>query len=134
MIDFDKLKNIYNENCLKCGGNFNKALNICDNCKSENNNRISSFTLKKHKAIQYRNADMNNKNVVVATLKDSQGNYKKIIVPPNSQIAMRVISNIDSNITDFLEDGLTNQKLIDYSLFKLMNIGNEKYYILKSLL
>lgn len=134
MIDIEKLKQSNSEKCLNCGGSFNKILNVCEDCKSKDNTRMSRKALKRHKAIKYINADINNKHVLIATLKDSDGDSKKIIVTPNSQIANRVISNIDSGITDFLEEGLMNQKLIDYSLFRTISIGGEECYILKSIM
>lgn len=122
------------EECLNCGGEFNKHFNLCANCKSQDNSGSINFKKLKYKPIEYREGDINNQHVVIVTVKNSTLGTITLIVPFNSQIANRVKSYVDNGITDYLEDGLTQDYLINITDFTKKLIDGEIYFILNDLL
>lgn len=123
-----------NEECLKCGGKFNTQFNLCVDCKSRDNSVQINLKHLKYKAIEYKEGDMNNQHVVIVTVKNSDLGIIKFIVHYNSQIANRVQYYVDNGITDFLEDGLTQEYLINIADFSKNVINGEIYLVLKGLL
>lgn len=121
------------EECLKCGGDFNKHYNLCPDCKSQDNSGEINLKHLKYKALEYREGDMNNNHIVVVTVKNSAIGTIKLIVPHNSQIANRVQYYVDNGITDYLEDGLTQETLINIADFTKNVIDGEIYLVLKTL-
>lgn len=122
------------EECLNCGGEFNKHFNLCANCKSQDNSGSINFKKLKYKPIEYREGDMNNQHVVIVTVKNSTLGTIMLIVSFNSQIANRVKYYVDNGITDYLEDGLTQDYLINITDFTKKLIDGEIYFILNDLL
>lgn len=122
------------EECLKCGGGFNKHFNLCADCKNQDNSGAINLKQLKYKAVEYREGDMNNQHIVIVTVKNSALGTKKFIVPYNSQIANRVQYYVDNGIRDFLEDGLTQEYLINIADFSKNVINGEIYLVLKGLL
>lgn len=123
-----------NEICVKCGGEFNKHFNLCGDCKSRDNSGEIDMKYLKYKAIEYREGDINNQHIVIVTVKNSALGIIKYIVPYNSQIANRVIYYVDNGISDFLEDGLTQDYLININDFSKNVINGDVYLVLKELL
>lgn len=118
-----------NEECLKCGGKFNKHFKLCVDCKSKDNSGEINLKQLKYKAVEYREGDMNNHHIVVVTVKNSAIGTIKLIVPYSSQIANRVKYYVDNGITDYLEDGLTQEYLINIADFTKNVIDGEIYLI-----
>ncbi|MCK8143333.1 hypothetical protein MW871_15690 [Flavobacterium sp. I-SCBP12n] len=111
----------FDENCDVCGHIFT---NIIDFSNREN----------KHKAISYKIAELNGYEVLVSTLNNYDKGNIQFIVEADSQLALRIKYFVHNNKADFLENGLTQYKLIDYEDFILMELENEEYYIHKNLL
>jgi hypothetical protein len=123
-----------NEKCFKCGGKFNKHFNLCADCKSQDNSSSLDLKYLKYKALEYSEGDMNNHHIVVVTVVNNFLGTLKFIVPYNSQIANRVQYYVDNGIRDFLEDGLSQDYLINISDFRKNIINNEIYLVLKELM
>lgn len=123
-----------NEECLKCGGEFNKHFSLCADCKNTDNSGTIDFKQVKYKAVEYIEGDMNNHHIVIVTVKNYALGTIKFIVPYNSQIANRVKYYVDNGIRDFLEDGLTQEYLININDFSKNVINGEIYLVLKGLL
>lgn len=123
-----------NEICVKCGGKFNLHFNLCIDCKSNDNSGKIDMKYLKYKAIEYREGDINNQHIVIVTVKNSALGTMKFIVPYNSQIANRVKFYVDNGIRDFLEDGLTQEYLININDFSKNVINGETYLVLKGLI
>ncbi|WP_091147440.1 hypothetical protein [Flavobacterium caeni] len=124
-----------NEECINCGGKFNLRFKLCVDCKSRDNSRPNqNINDKKHKAIEYREGDLNQKHIVVVTVHNSFFGEIKLIVPYNSQIANRVIYFVENGIRDYLENGLSQDYLINYSEFTQLKISGDDYFVFKSIL
>ena len=123
-----------NEKCINCGGNFNKHFNLCVDCKSRDNTRKAGVKVNRHKAIEYRNGDMNEHHILVVTVENSMFGVIKLIVPYESQIANRVMYYVDNGIRDYLEEGLSQENLIRISDFTQKVINREEYFVLSELL
>ena len=83
----------------------------------------------KHRAIGYTIGELNGQEVFITTLNNSKGKILKFIVKTDSQIAMRVKFFIHNNNSDFLENGLIQDCLIEYGHFIVMELQNEEYYV-----
>ncbi|SDS35884.1 hypothetical protein [Christiangramia echinicola] len=99
----------------------------------ESNSKLSQNKNLKHILINYRKGELNNKEVVIITLRNSLG-AKNYIVPNNSQLAMRSQYYWINNIKDSLEEGLTQEKLVNPESFIELNINGEVYQVNKELI
>ncbi len=122
------------EEWFKCGGKFNKHFKFCADCKSQDNSGEINLKYLKYKAVEYREGDMNNHHIVLVTVVNNTLGTLKFIVPYNSQIANRVQYYVDNGIRDYLEEGLSQDYLINISDFRKNIINDETYLVLKELL
>jgi len=123
-----------NEKCLNCGETFNIHFSLCVSCKSRDNSKKAGKVLYRHKAIEYRDGDMNNHHILVVTVENSLFGEIKLIVPYKSQIANRVMYYVDNGIRDYLEDGLIQENLINFKEFSLTKLNSEDFFIYSELL
>ncbi|WP_300435916.1 hypothetical protein [Christiangramia sp.] len=99
----------------------------------ESNKKLFQDKNLKHILINYRKGDLNNKEVVIITLRNSLGE-KDYIVPNTSQLAMRSQYYWINNIKNYLEEGLTQEKLVNPKNFIELNINGEIYQVNKELI
>lgn len=91
----------------------------------------------KYRAIGYSKGEMDNKNIMMADLKNDDNVIMKFAIPLDSQIANRIEYFVINGDKGYLEDGLIQDKLIDLKDFRLvfMNINgiNENINVHKDL-
>lgn len=116
--------------CSRCSNEVNEFDDNCDVCGHVFNNKIDySNKENKHRAISYTIGEFNGREVFITTLNNPKRGILKFIVETDSQIAMRVKYFIHNNNSDFLENGLMQDSLIEYEDFIVMELQNEEYYI-----
>jgi RNA polymerase subunit RPABC4/transcription elongation factor Spt4 len=122
--------------CSKCGFHVDEFDEFCNDCGHEfiNNNIGSSLNSEKHKAIDYTEGRFNNYNVLYITLENPLKGLLNFIVPETSQIALRTKYYVFNGDSNFLEDGLYQEKLIEMEIFENMVLQNKRYFVDKKLL
>lgn len=122
--------------CSNCGNQVNEFDDYCQICGKtfDETHEFENYE-NKFKAIDYSEGDFNDNTVIIATLQNSKIGINRFIVPNNSQIAMRVKYYVINGNTNFLEDGLVQDKLIDLSQFEKIEFDNDnEYFVEKTLL
>lgn len=117
--------------CSKCGTEVDQFDDYCQICgrQFQSNYIEAGATHNKFKALDYSDGDFNNKQIVIATLNNSIIGTKKFIVSSDSQIAKRVKYFVINGNSNFLEDGLMQDRLVDMEKFVKLRLNGDDYFV-----
>jgi len=120
--------------CSKCESHVEETDEVCDVCGRILDNYSGENVEHKFIALDFSEGEFNRKSVVVATLKNYKLGTQKFIVASKSQIAMRVKYFVINGNPNFLEDGLMQDKLIEFDEFEKLTLNDEDYFVEKILM
>ena len=120
--------------CSKCESHVEETDEVCDVCGKHLENYQEENIENKFIALDFSEGEFNKKSVVVATLKNHKLGNQKFIVSSKSQIAMRVKYFVINGNPNFMEDGLMQDKLIDFDDFEKLKLNDENYFVEKILM
>jgi hypothetical protein len=120
--------------CSKCESHVEETAEVCDVCGKILGNYSEENGEDKFIALDFSEGEFNKKSVVVATLKNYKLGNQKFIVSSKSQIAMRVKYFVINGNPNFLEDGLMQDKLIEFDEFEKLTLNDEDYFVEKILM
>ena len=120
--------------CSKCESHVEETDDVCDVCGKILDNYSEGNPENKFIALDFSEGEFNKKSVVVATLKNFTLGTQKFIVSSKSQIAMRVKYFVINGNPNFLEDGLMQDKLIEFDEFEKLTLNDEDYFVEKILM
>ncbi len=126
-----RIKNGYEYfECSKCGEEYNifdddEFCNVCGHY-FQHFNTHNSFSKNKFIALGFSKGEMNNKPIMLATLKNAVIGMRKFAIPQGEQLSNRIEYFVINGNKGYLEDGLMQDKLVFLEDFIELNIKTDE--------